>query len=107
MQIRAMREADLADVETLAVQLGYPNAHRDLQRRFREIDGADDYALLVAQLDDGLVAGYIQINLESKTLLSDLRADISALIVHESHRSHGIGAALVSAAETWVRSKGL
>jgi GNAT superfamily N-acetyltransferase len=107
MQIRAMREADLADVETLAVQLGYPNAREDLQRRFREIDGEDDYALLVAQLDGGAVIGYIQVNVEPKTLLIDAPAGISALVVHESHRSRGVGSALVAGAEAWARRKGL
>lgn len=107
MQIRPMRETDLAEVEFLAAQLGYPTSGKDLRRRFREIDGYEDYALLVALLDDGTVAGYIQVNFEPKTLLSEARADIAALIVRESHRSRGIGAELVAAAEVWARSKGI
>jgi GNAT superfamily N-acetyltransferase len=71
------------------------------------MEGAEDCALFVAQSDDGKVVGYIQINLEPKTLLSDSRADISALIVHESCRSQGIGAALVASAEQWAADKGL
>lgn len=102
-----MQETDLGDVEALAIQLGYPNSSSDLCRRFREIHGLENYALLVAQSDEGKVVGYIQINLEPQTLLSDSKADISALIVHESWRGQGIGAALVAGAEAWVRDKGL
>lgn len=107
MQIREMQETDLGDVETLAIQLGYPNSAGDLCRRFREIQGLENYALLVAESGEGRVVGYIQINLDPKTLLADSRADISALIVHEAWRSQGIGAALVAEAEAWARDKGL
>src|SRR5436190_18905138 len=98
MQIREMQETDMDDVESLAIQLGYPNSSEDLRRRFREICGLEEYALFVAVSDEGRVIGYIQTNCEMRTLLSDARADISALIVDESSRGRGIGAALVARA---------
>jgi GNAT superfamily N-acetyltransferase len=107
MQIREMSLTDLLEVSELAQQLGYPSTHEDLNRRFSEIEGNKDYGLFVATSSNGKVLGYVQINFEPKTLLIDTRADIAALVVSETSRSQGIGAALLKKAEEWAKKKSI
>lgn len=107
MNILKMVEEDLNDVSSLAGQLGYPNTLEELKLRFREINQSQDYALFVAKMENGKVAGYIQINREPHTLLSGPRADIAALVVDESDRSKGLGAALLKRAENWANENQL
>lgn len=105
MKIRKMQEQDLEDVLNLAAQLGYPITLNDLTTRFIEIQKLDNYALFVAQLDTNIVAGYIQINHEPKTLLTGAKADVAALIVDEAYRGKCIGSQLLAAAEAWAKNQ--
>jgi len=53
------------------------------------------------------VLGWIHLTVETPSLLGEPRADVSGLIVDESHRGSGIGKALLHAGEAWAKSKGL
>jgi GNAT superfamily N-acetyltransferase len=107
VKIERMTSSDLNDVTDLAIQLGYPNTVEAVASRFEEIQGAPDYALFVAKDEDGKVVGYIQINREPCTLLAGPRADVAALVVDQTVRSKGIGAALLQEAEKWAVVQGL
>lgn len=48
------------------------------------------------------VVGWIQVNKEAQSILSEPRVEVSALVVDESYRGHGIGKALLVAAERWA-----
>lgn len=107
MIITEMREEDLAQVATLAHQLGYPNSLDDLIQRFETIRGLEDYALFVAKDETEKVVGYVQIHREPHTLLAGARADIAALVVDGRVRRKGYGAKLLQRAEEWARTHGL
>jgi GNAT superfamily N-acetyltransferase len=99
-----MERRDVAPVADLLTQLGYPSTAEAIARRFTRIDGRNDQALLVA--DDGTaVVGWMHVGTRPY-LESDESADILGLVVAEGQRSRGIGAALVTAAETWAVEHG-
>ena len=107
MTILPMSQADLPEVVHLAEQLGYPCSLERIETRFTNINSSHDYALFVAKNETHQVVGYIQINIEPHTLLADLRAEISALVVDQQQRSLGIGAKLLAQAESWAKNKGI
>jgi GNAT superfamily N-acetyltransferase len=104
MIIRTMEGRDVDRVADLLTQLGYPSTPQQIARRFTGIDGRADQALLVA--DDGTgVVGWMHVGAHPY-LESDDSAEILGLVVADGQRSRGIGAALVSAAETWATEHG-
>jgi GNAT superfamily N-acetyltransferase len=105
IQISEMQLSDMAQVTELAIQLGYPNSHKDLETRFARIRGHRDYALFVARLQAGIV-GWVQVHIEPLSLLADGKAEVGALVVDEKHRGQKIGRALLQQAEIWARENG-
>ena len=99
-----MTESDVDRVADLVTQLGYPASAADIARRFTRFDGRTDQALLVAD-DRGEVVGWMQV-VAYPYLESDESAEIRGLVVADSHRGRGIGAALISAAEAWAAQHG-
>lgn len=102
MQIVEMTFSDLKQVAVLGEQLGYPFPVEEMQERFLEISKLSTHKLFVAKNSNDVVVGWVHVNKESPSLLSDTRAEISALIVDEAHRGKGIGKALMIAAEKWA-----
>lgn len=107
MQISKMIKADLEQVTSLAAQLGYPETLEEIAARFAEVDKLSTHQLYVAKSADDKVLGWVHINIETYTLLSDQRAMISALVVDEKHRGLGIGASLITKAEGWAKAKSI
>jgi GNAT superfamily N-acetyltransferase len=104
MVIRPMQTRDVEHVADLMTQLGYPSTPDAIARRFTRIEGRADQALLVA--DSGTaVVGWMHIG-ALPYLECDESAEILGLVVAEGQRGHGIGTALVSAAETWASEQG-
>lgn len=103
IMIKKMAEKDLDQVAALASQLGYDIKLDDLKFRFYEMISHSDYGLFVASSIDDKVLGWIQVNVESITLLSNVKVVISALIVDEKYRGLKIGTALLRAAENWSK----
>ena len=85
----------------LGGQLGYLFSIEEIQRRFAEISNTT-HKLYVAKDDQDQVLGWLQINREPASLLSDPRAEVSALVVDEKCRGKGIGTALLLKAEEWA-----
>ena len=102
MLIRPMNAADAALVADLTTQLGYPTSAEETAERLDALDGP--HAALVAE-EDGRAVGWVHVALVT-SLVSSVKADIGGLVVAEGHRSSGIGAELLAAAEAWAHERG-
>lgn len=103
-RIRQMTADDSAAVAALCGQLGYPATDADVRARFGSITARAAGIVLVAERD-GVLAGWIHTAIVP-VLEADLHAEIAGLVVDQSCRGRGVGAALVQAAEGWARAAG-
>jgi GNAT superfamily N-acetyltransferase len=103
MKISKMEKADIPTVALLAEQLGYPSDLQKISERFNKIMFHPDYALFVAKSDTQEITGWIQINKETMSLIEEAHAEVTALVVSENFRGHGIGKSLLKKAEAWAR----
>jgi GNAT superfamily N-acetyltransferase len=69
------------------------------------MEGRRDYAVFVAQLASGELAGWIGVFIY-RCVEADWRAEISGLVVDERVRSQGIGPKLLERAEEWAHERG-
>lgn len=105
MRIRPMTAADASLVADLTTQLGYATSPAETTERISILrERPDDHAALVAE-EDGRVIGWVHVAIYT-SLESGRVATIGGLIVGEGHRSGGIGAELLTAAEAWARENG-
>ena len=105
MRIRPMTAADAPLVADLTTQLGYPTSTEETIERLAALaERPAEHAALVAE-EDGRAIGWVHVALVT-SLVSGLKADIGGLVVDEHHRSGGVGAELLAAAETWARERG-
>jgi GNAT superfamily N-acetyltransferase len=104
-QLRAPGPEDYSRVAELARQLGYPSTAEQIRSRLDGMRNSDQYAVYVAELPEGKVAGWIGVSI-FRTVAVDPCAEINGLVVDSDVRSLGIGSALVGIAEEWARSKG-
>lgn len=103
-----IRNADLEDavvVAHLIWQLGYDIDADTARHRLVQLFARPDNAVYVAE-EDGIVIGLIHVGVQ-ETLEHELRGEIRALVVDESHRSGGTGNLLLAAAERWVSENGM
>jgi GNAT superfamily N-acetyltransferase len=77
----------------------------DVAERFAGTADDQDHALLVAEAMDGAILGWLHVH-RPKLLVSPPSAEIGGLIVGSGSRRHGVGAALMAAAEEWARGAG-
>ncbi len=105
MNIRPPTAADHEQSAELTTQLGYPCTAAQIGARLAGMQDAGRYAILVAELPEGRIAGWIGVHL-LRVLELDVCAEITGLIVDQEIRSRGIGKALVDAAEDWARKRG-
>jgi len=105
VRVRPMAAADTSHVADLTTQLGYPTSPDETTERFAPIVARpDDHAVFIA--DDGERAiGWVHVEL-LPSLASGLHANIGGLVVDEGHRSDGVGAELLAAAEAWAVEHG-
>jgi GNAT superfamily N-acetyltransferase len=102
--IRRASPDDAARIAELSGQLGYPATEADVRTRLEDVVARRDNAVLVAHTSAGVV-GWLHVY-GVHTLESDAHGEIAGLVVAEAHRGHGIGAALVAAAEAWAVEAG-
>jgi len=102
--IRAARADDAAAIAVLAGQLGYPATREEIERRLGEMNGREVQVVLVAEAQ-GRVIGWAHVAVEGH-LVTDVRAELRALVVAEEQRSGGVGRRLLEAAENWARERG-
>lgn len=101
--VRLAEAPDSSRIADLAGQLGYPCAEEDVRKRLSEMEDSNHYAVFVAELPLGQIAGWIGLYIFRAVEL-ETAAEISGLIVDECIRSCGIGKILLDAAERWARS---
>jgi len=101
-----MVTADAPIVADLAAQLGYPSTADEIATRFEELRPRDDDEVLVATDADDTPIGWVHVA-RVVTLESGTAGLIGGLVVDDAHRSGGIGAELLSAAEAWARGRGV
>jgi len=104
INVRAARAGDAAAIAVLAGQLGYPATREEIARRLREMSGREVQVVLVAEAQGGVI-GWAHVAVEGH-LVTDVRAELRALVVAEEQRSGGVGRRLLEAAENWAREQG-
>jgi GNAT superfamily N-acetyltransferase len=105
MRIRPMTAADAPLVADLTTQLGYPTTAEETAERLAKLDERpDEHAALVAE-DLGRAVGWVHVAIYT-SLESGRVASLGGLVVDEAHRSGGVGAVLLAAAEAWARRHG-
>ncbi|MET0230253.1 MAG: GNAT family N-acetyltransferase [Rhodanobacteraceae bacterium] len=103
--IRAARTYDAPAIAELGGQLGYAANRQQIATRLAGIESERSSRVLVAEDATGSVIGWLHV--ASRTQLTeDACAEILGLVVDESARGAGIGAALIRAAEAWARAEG-
>ncbi|SFN20120.1 L-amino acid N-acyltransferase YncA [Dokdonella immobilis] len=103
--IRTARETDAAQIAELATQLGYPATEPDMRDRLRRIHTRTEGSVIVAELGDGQVCGWIMV-VSVTSLTSAARAEVAGLVVDRLMRGMGIGSLLLQAAVNWARIQG-
>jgi len=104
-EIREPELRDYARMADLARQLGYPAGVEEIARRLAGMNGSGEHAVFVAQLPGGELAGWIGVFVY-RCVETDVRAEVSGLVVDERHRSRGVGQLLLGRAEQWAREQG-
>lgn len=105
VDIRSATPGDVDPLAELSTQLGYPSSVEQTAGRLAPILASDDHLVLVAESVDGVV-GWIHVFLALR-VESGPFAEIGGFVVTETLRGQGIGRALLTAAEEWVRRRGV
>jgi GNAT superfamily N-acetyltransferase len=105
VRVREMVSEDLPAAAALSGELGYPVTLAQLEPRFDWLRRSGDEQLLVAELPDGSIAGWIHVGADP-SLTHDSVAEIKGLVVSDAHRGKGLGQQLVAAAEAWCVRRG-
>lgn len=103
--VRLAQACDSDRIADLAGQLGYPSTGEEVRRRLSQMGDANQYAVFVAELPGGQIAGWIGVHIFRAVELNTA-AEISGLVVDAGFRSCGIGKTLLDAAEEWSRRVG-
>ena len=104
MTIRPATPADVPKLADLTTQLGYPTSPEEAGERLRDLASRPEDAVLVAEVD-GEAVGWIHVS-ALYSLEMDPCVQIQGLVVDDSRRGGGIGAALVEAAAEWAAGHG-
>jgi len=103
-RIRPPLPSDAPALAVLAGELGYPTSPEALLGRLAALHPTDAAVLVSTDADD-LPTGWCHVEMR-RTLVEPMSALIVALVVGDGHRSGGIGAELLTAAERWARARG-
>lgn len=103
--IRVARTYDAQAIAELGEQLGYPATRQQIATRLAGIEAEPSSRVFVAEDDGGRVVGWLHIAARAQ-LTEESCAEVLGLVVDESARGAGVGAALLDAAEAWARTAG-
>jgi GNAT superfamily N-acetyltransferase len=106
VRIRPVRPDDAPDLAPLTTQLGYPVEPAEQSGRLAAILASDDDVVLVAVDASDTPIGWIHVQ-DRRSMASPRHAQIAGMVVEGAHRSGGVGAALLAAAESWAGERGL
>jgi GNAT superfamily N-acetyltransferase len=96
--------SDAPALAAMAGELGYPTTAEELLGRLAALHPTDA-AVIVATDAADLPIGWCHVEMR-RTLVEPQNALVVGLVIGEGHRSGGIGAALLDAAERWARARG-
>lgn len=105
LKIRPARKEDAAALARLAEELGHPTTLEQVAARFDDVSQQNNYALIVAELASGELAGFMELVVE-RLIDAEPRVDVAGLVVSEACRGNGIGRALMAHAEKWTAEHG-
>lgn len=105
IRVRRACSADVAALAPLCGQLGYPSSEEEVRGRLAGIESAAGHALWVAEASDGKLAGFLNAYV-MRTIDSDRRVEVAALVVDTAQRSRGVGQLLIAEVEKWARESG-
>lgn len=95
-----------AEISSLTGELGYMADVANTQRWLSHLINSENHQVLVAVNDTKAVCGWIVIE-QRLSLETGFKAEITGLIVGQSHRRFGIGKKLVCSAVAWAKKAGL
>jgi GNAT superfamily N-acetyltransferase len=104
VRVRPPLPTDAPALAALAGELGYPTSAEALLGRLAALHPTDA-AVMVSTGADDAPTGWCHVEMR-RTLVEPMGALIVGLVIGEGHRSAGIGAALLAAAEAWARARG-
>ena len=104
VRVRPPIPSDAPALAALAGELGYPTSPEALLGRLAALHPTDAAVLVSTDADD-VPTGWCHVEMR-RTLVEPMSALIVGLVIGEGHRSAGIGAELLAAAEAWARARG-
>jgi ribosomal protein S18 acetylase RimI-like enzyme len=105
LHIRPVTLDDAEAVASLSTELGYPQTSQDAARRLARLLPDADHVVLVAEMRDGTVAGWLHAE-HRHELAAEGFVEIDGFIVGAPHRGQGVGEALVQSVVAWAQGKG-
>ena len=105
LDLRNATPADAEDVAALLGTLGYPCDARDAAERIAMVLGNDRQALLLARRN-GAACGLLALDFMYYLPLGTTTCRVTALVVGDEARGHGVGRALLRDAERRARAGG-
>ena len=105
IRVRLAAAAEAPALAGLCAQLGYPSTAEQVADRLAGILPRPDHAVFVAEVG-GQVGGWVHVFV-CRMLEAEAFAEVGGLVVDETHRGTGLGRALMDAAETWSRGRGM
>jgi GNAT superfamily N-acetyltransferase len=104
VRLRPPLPTDAPALAALAGELGYPTSPDVLLGRLAALHATDAAVFVSTDMQD-VPTGWCHVEMR-RTLVEPVSALILGLVIGEGHRSGGIGAALLGAAERWARARG-
>jgi GNAT superfamily N-acetyltransferase len=105
LKIRPARKDDAAALAQLADELEHPTTPEQVAERFTAATQQNTYALIVAEVPSGELAGFVELVVE-RLIDAEPRVDVAGLVVSDAHRGLGIGRILMAYAEKWATERG-
>jgi len=102
--VRTATAADAEELAALSGEFGYPSTSSQVRGRLTLLDDPERTLLVVEA--EGRLAGFIDVHVQ-RVVEADPYAEVGGLVVRAEHRGRGLGAALLAAAATWARERGL
>ncbi|MDH4334002.1 MAG: GNAT family N-acetyltransferase [Chloroflexota bacterium] len=103
VSVRPPRPSDAGVLASLAGELGYPTDPETLLGRLAALHPADAAVMVATDATDAPI-GWCHVELR-RSLVAPLSALVAGLVITAAHRSSGIGAELLDAAERWARER--
>lgn len=104
VRVRPPLPGDAPVLAALAGELGYPTTAEELLGRLAALHPTDAAVMVSTDAND-VPNGWCHVEMR-RTLVEPMSALIAGLVIGEGHRSGGIGAVLLAAAEAWARARG-